>query len=240
LFNDFSESCLQTRKEPAMPIRLRYPLSGLALGGLMAAGVVTGGAALAQSEAIPLPQQRLFPLPNATLAARRLRQLDLAERDLRAARDAHALCRDTACATPAETAALAFQAGPEQPLKGRFILDVRSATGPGNRFKPPGSDEFYLASERDPRLYGTIVVAIAPAAMEGLLNPGTAEAEARVRPTSGRLRAAFSGQRVIVDGEASLQWVDWPDWETGQRNGMGQYQVWVRVTSPDQIRLVEE
>jgi hypothetical protein len=240
LFSDFSESCLQTRKEPAMTIRRSFPLFGLALGGLIAAAGVADGAALAQSQAIPIPEQQLFPLPNATLAARRLRQLDLAERDLRAARDAHALCREAACATPAEAAALAFQAGPEQPLRGRFILDVRSATGPGNRFKPPGSDEFYLASERDPRLYGTMVVAIAPEAMEGLLNPGTAETEARVRPTSGRLRAAFSGERVIVDGEASLQWVDWPDWETGQRNGMGQYQVWVRVTSPDQIRLMAE
>jgi hypothetical protein len=240
LFSDFSESCRVTQQEPIMPIRLRYPLSLLGLGGLLAAVTVTDSAALAQSQAIPLPQQQLFPLPNTTLAARRLRQLDLAERDLRAARDAHAMCREAACATPAEAAALAFQAGPEQPLRGRFILDVRSATGPGNRFKPPGSDEFYLASERDPRLYGTMVVAIDPAAMEGLLNPGTADAEPRVRPTSGRLRAAFSGQRVIVEGEASLQWVDWPDWETGQRNGMGQYQVWVRVTSPDQIRLVAE
>jgi hypothetical protein len=240
LFSDFSESCRLTQEEPAMPIRLRYPLFGLALGGLIAAAGLADGAALAQSQAIPVPEQQLFPLPNKTLANRRLRQLDLAERDLRATRDTHALCREAACATPAEAAALAFQAGPEQPLRGRFILDVRSASGPGNRFKPPGSDEFYLASERDPRLYGTMVVAIEPAALEGLLNPGSAEADARVRPTSGRLRAAFSGQRVIVDGEASLQWVDWPDFETGQRNGMGQYQVWVRVTSPDQIRLVEE
>jgi hypothetical protein len=220
-----------------MPIRRRTPLFGLALAGLVAAAGLADSAALAQSEGIPLPQQQLFPLPNATLAARRLRQLDLAERDLRATRDSHALCREAACATPAETAALAFQAGPEQPLRGRFIFDVRSATGPGNRFKPPGSDEFYLASERDPRLYGTIVVAIAPAALEALLNRDAADGP--VRATSGRLRAAFSGQRVIVDGEASLQWVDWPDWETGQRNGMGQYQVWIRVTSPDQIRLVE-
>ena len=179
-------------------------------------------------------------LPPDRLLKRRFAQLEKLEAPLVAVRHSFDICREVPCLTPSEAAALAFQAGPEQPLKGRFILDVRSATGPGNRFKPPGSDEFYLASERDPRLYGTMVVAIAPEAMEGLLNPRTAEAEARIRPTSGRLRAAFSGQRVIVDGEASLQWVDWPDWETGQRNGMGQYQVWIRVTSPDQIRLVEE
>jgi hypothetical protein len=85
-----------------------------------------------------------------------------------------------------------------------------------------------------------MVVAIEPAALEGMLNRDAAAGDTRVRPTSGRLREAFRGQRVIVDGEAYLQWVDWPDWETGQRNGRGTYQVWVRVSSPDQIRVVEE
>ena len=216
---------------------VRSALPGLALGGLIAGIALADSAVLAQ--VAPLPQQQLVPLPNDTLAVRRLRQLDLAERDLRAARDTHAACREAACATPAEAAALAFQAGPEQPLRGRFILDVRSATGPGNRFKPPGPELFYLSSERDPRLYGAMVVAIEPAALDGLLNRDTAPGEPRVRATSGRMRSAFSGERVIVDGEAQLQWVDWPDWATGQRNGIGQYQVWVRVSSPDQIWLVE-
>lgn len=207
------------------------PLFGIALGAMIAAMTLADSAALAQS---------INELPLNTVVNRRLRQIDMAERDLRAARDTHAACREAACATPAEAAALAFQAGPEQPLRGRFILDVRSATGPGNRFKPPGTELFYLSSERDTRLYGAMVVAIEPAALEGLLNRETATGEARVRPTSGRMRSAFSGERVIVDGEAQLQWVDWPDWETGQRNGMGQYQVWVRVSSPDQIRVVAD
>jgi hypothetical protein len=219
------------RKEPAMRRSYRSPLFGLALGGLMAAVALADGAALAQS---------FNELPLDTVINRRLRQIDLAERNLRAARDTLDLCREVACATPGEAAVLALDAGPDQPIRGRFILDVRSATGPGNRFKPPGTELFYLASEVDSRRYGAMVVAIEPAALDDLLNRETADGEARVRPTSGRMRKAFSGERVIVDGEAQLQWVDQPDWETGQRNGMGQYQLWLRVSSPDQIRVVED
>ena len=207
----------------------RPPLFGLAVGGLMAALAVADSAALAQS---------FNEMPQDTAINRRLRQLDLAERKLRETRDTHELCRETVCATPSEAAVLVFAAGPEQPIRGRFILDVRSATGPGNRFKPPGPEMFYLASERDARLYGTMVVAIEPDALEGLLNREAATEGTRIRPTSGRMRSQFSGQRVIVDGEAQLQWVETPDWDTGQRNGRGQHQVWVRVSSPDQIRLV--
>jgi hypothetical protein len=231
LFSDFSGSSKDKQKEQAMRTTRRLPLLGLALGGLMAAMALADSAALAQT---------FSDLPVDTLGNRRLRQLDLAEQDLRAARDTLDLCREVACATPSEAAALAFEAGPDQPLRGRFILDVRSATGPGNRFQPPGLDLFYLGSEFDLRRYGAIVLAIEPAALEGLLNRDIAAGEARVRPTSGRMRSKFSGQRVIVDGEARLQWVEFPDWQTFQRNGTGYHQVWVRVTSPDQIRLVED
>jgi hypothetical protein len=133
LFSDFSESSKPQRKEPTMSTIRRSPLFGIAGGGLIAALALADGAAMAQSQAIPLPEQQVFPLPDDTLASRRLRQLDLAERELRETRDTHELCREVACAMPSEAAALTFKAGPDQPLRGRFILNVRSASGPGSR-----------------------------------------------------------------------------------------------------------
>lgn len=174
------------------------------------------------------------------LAGRRLHAIDQRERPLREARETLAPCAEVACITPSEAAAMAYNAGPDQVVRGRFILDVRAVTGPGDRWQPPIDNLFYLGSERDFRLFGTLVVAIERDAVDGVLNgetvtDGTAR---RIPATSGRMRKHLSGERVIVDGEARLQWVEFPDWETGQRNGSGYHQVWVRVTSPDQVKIV--
>lgn len=212
--------------------RSRRPaLFGLALASLAAVLIFTEGPALALSE---------VNLRLDGLAGRRLHAIDQRERPLREARETLAPCAEVACITPSEAAAMAYNAGPDQVVRGRFILDVRAVTGPGDRWQPPIDNLFYLGSERDFRLFGTLVVAIERDAVDGVLNgetvtDGTAR---RIPATSGRMRKHLSGERVIVDGEARLQWVEFPDWETGQRNGSGYHQVWVRVTSPDQVKIV--
>lgn len=222
-----------------MGLSHRPSLFGLLLVGLTAGLMTSEVPALALQE----PMLR-FPEPGLgldALANRRLRAIDIREKPLRQARETLAPCAEMACITPSEAAAMAHNAGPDQVVRGRFILDVRAVTGPGDRFQPPIDNLFYLGSERDFRLFGTLVVAIERDALDGVLNGETvADGTARRIPaTSGRMRKHLSGQRVIVDGEARLQWVEFPDWETGQRNGTGYHQVWVRVTSPDQVRIVE-
>lgn len=202
---------------------------GLGLATLVPVPVPTldSGAALA------LPD--LF-ISRDALVNRRARELDRAEKGLREYRAKLPDCTATACLTPSEAAVIAFKNGPEQRTAGRFILDVRAGTGPGNPHQLHTEDLFYLSSFRRFTGFGTLVVAIEPESLSGLLRASGKAADKR--PSVSRMMDMFAGKRVIVDGEVGLQWIEFRDWETGQRNGQGYHQVWVRVTSPDQIRVI--
>lgn len=170
---------------------------------------------------------------------RRLRELAVVERPLLRARAAAAECRETPCLTPSEATAVAYEAGPGETARGRFIFEVRSGAGPRNRFLPKDETLFYLGSERVFGDYGVLVLAITPEALQGLMNPpGTTAQSERAALSTGRMTRRFMGKTLIVDGAAGLRFIETIDWDTGQRNGTGRYQVWVRVTSPDQIRVV--
>jgi hypothetical protein len=174
------------------------------------------------------------------LVNRRIRQLDRLERGLREDRARLPQCAATDCFTPSEAAAVAFQKGPGERTQGRFILDVRGGTGPSDPHQLHTEDLFYLSSFRRFTGFGTLVVAIAPDALSDLMADSAVSGikDRADRPSVSRMMKQFGGQRVIVDGEVSLQWIEFRDWESGQRNGQGYHQVWVRVTSPEQITVV--
>lgn len=170
------------------------------------------------------------------LANRRLREIERSEERVRHDRDALPQCAANACLTPSEAAAVAFTMGPDQRTAGRFILDVRAGTGPSNPNQLHTEDLYYLSSDRGFSEFGTLVLAIEPESLRGLIRAAGGEADKR--PSVSRMMKALSGKRVIVDGEVGLQWVEHRYWQTGLRTGRGHHQVWVRVTSPDQITVV--
>ncbi|MFM7350240.1 MAG: hypothetical protein ACKO01_12270 [Erythrobacter sp.] len=206
---------------------------------LMAAGALC----VALAPSLPVTAQSLaygitgdVEISTDALVKRRLRQIDNLEKDLRRDRDSLAPCAAVTCMTPSEAAAAAFAAGPERKVAGRFILDVRAGSGPHDPNQLHTEDLFYLSSERGFNDFGTLVLAIEPAALAGLIR-ASGEAGA-ARPSMSRMMKRFAGQRLIVDGEVGLQWVEHRYWQTGLRTGRVLNQVWVRVTSPDQIRVV--
>jgi hypothetical protein len=132
---------------------------------------------------------------------------------------------------------LAHKAGPGQKISGRFILDVR-AGGRGDQYLKRGNQAmrdgerlFFLSSERYRESLGVLTIAIKDDALGGLVGADGS--------TSNReILSRFRGQRVIVDGEVGLEWIENIDFNTIQRNGTGYNEVWVRVSSPDQITVV--
>jgi hypothetical protein len=175
-------------------------------------------------------------LGQETLGHRRVRELQHLERGLREDRTRLPQCAVTGCLTPSEAAALAFNAGVGRPTKGRFILDIKAGTGPKDPDQLHTEDLFYLSSYRSFMDFGSLVLAIEPESLAALIRASGGESEAR--PSVSRMMKIFKGQRVIVDGEVGLQFIEFRDWESGQRNGRGYFQVWVRVTSPDQITVL--
>lgn len=173
---------------------------------------------------------------NDAMVKRRLRQIDNLEKELRRDRESLAPCVEVTCMTPSEAAAAAFAAGPQHKVPGRFILDVRAGSGPHDPNQLHTENLFYLSSERGFGNFGVLVLAIEPEALSGLI-PASGK-DGAARPSMSRMMDKFSGQRLIVDGEVGLQWVEHRYWQTGLRTGRGLNQVWVRVTSPEQIRVV--
>jgi hypothetical protein len=190
--------------------------------------------------AIPEAVLPYFDSGQRWVLQRRLRQLAVIERPLLGTRAGLAECRETTCLTPAEATAAAYAAGRGQTVRGRFILQVRSGTGPRNRFLPKDERLFYLGSERIFGDYGVLVLAITPEALAGLMDPqGTAPRGTASAPSTERMIRRFMRKTLVVDGEAGLRFIETEDWETGQRNGIGRYQLWLRVTAPEQVRVVE-
>ena len=205
---------------------------------------------LAASTPLPSPAPASPAIPEAVLPyfdaghrwslQRRLRELAVIERPLLRVREELAECRGTTCLTPAEAAAAAYGAGLGETARGRFIFEVRSGAGPRNRFLPKDETLFYLGSERLFGDYGVLVLAITPEALDGLMNPpGTAPQGKPSAPSTGRMTRHFMGKTLIVDGEVGLRFIENIDWDTGQRNGHGRYQMWLRVTDPAQVRVLE-
>jgi hypothetical protein len=179
-------------------------------------------------------------LPPELQLKRRIAQLEKLEAPLVAVRHSFDLCRETHCFTPSEAAVAALDAGPERKQTGRFILDVRGG-GPANPVHLNRDGLFYLNSEWDFRRIGVLVLVIEPDVVGRLLGHDGAlrDAEGRLDHRAvERMMARFSGKRLIVDGELGLQLIQLTDVDTRLPNGTGYHQVWVRVTSPDQIRVV--
>jgi hypothetical protein len=233
-------------------------------GSQMRSLLVIVGAGLCFLNATPLlknTEAKASALPESGIsrearANRRMRQIDNLERPLLQARETLKECGQVACLTPSEAAAVAFSAGPDRTTPGRFILDVRAGTGPGNRHQSLDEDLFYLASERNFRQFGVVVLAIEPQALEGLLNleskgayaasasqvstNGTGVDHQLKRASTGEMMKRFGKKRLVVDGEIGLQFIEYVDWETNSRNGDGFYQVWVRVNSHKQIMVIDD
>lgn len=208
-------------------------------GGIKAAAMV----AIALLEAQAGPNHKL-------LLERQAEEIVEAEAGLRAASRDLPECAD-GCLTPSEAVAVAFSAGPDQRVKGRFVLDVRG--GGDSNWRAP-ENLFFLNSERNYRVFGALTLAIKPEAMMQLLNPPRAktrepikdgdiivEAERpQVELNVANMMARFENRRLIIDGEVGLQWIRYngtPGIE-GQR-GQGYYQVWIRITSPAQVTILE-
>jgi hypothetical protein len=202
---------------------------GLGLAALVPLPVPTLGSGAAQT----MPD---FYGRRDVIAKQRIRELERTEEGLRRDRARLALCAATGCLTPTEAALLAFSKGPDERTAGRFILDVQAGTGPRNPNQLHSEELFYLSSYRRFGEFGTLVVAIEPEGLRGLIRASGGDADKD--PSVSRMMKLFAGKRVIVDGEVGLQWIEFRDWETGQRSGRGYHQVWVRVTSPDQIEVI--
>lgn len=186
-------------------------------------------------------------------ANRRVRELENLEEPLRQVRKELAQCAEIDCLTPSEASAVAFSIGPDRKMRGRFILEVRGG-GPWNPNQLRNERLLFLNSERNFRDFGVLILAIEPDTIERLLAPVIASEEGdlpKIESVSGaedrqklsrslvkRMLAQFEGKRLIVDGEVGLQWIEYLEGWTRQRHGRGYHQVWVRVTSPDQIKVV--
>ena len=194
--------------------------------------------------------------PNLEELSREERQAERlieAEADLREARRFLPECA-VECLTPSEAVAVAFSAGPERRVNGRFIFDVK-----GGGASEPGSPEslFFLNSQKNFRLFGSLTLAVEPEAMERLLNPPRVELRddledgdiivererprKRVSLSVSNMLDRFENRRVIIDGDVGLQWVRYSG--TKGRAGVrreGYYQVWLRVASPGQVTIVSD
>ena len=175
-----------------------------------------------------------------------------AEADLRAIRGELPECAE-GCLTPSEAVATAFSAGPDQRVKGRFLLHIRG----GGVSRPNDLEHLYfLNSEADYRTFGSLTLAFEPEAMKRLLNPprvvlrrSLEEGDIIVERGRPRRRVAlnvenmmerFENRRLIIYGEVGRQWITY--YGTKGREGVrgeGYYQVWVRVASADQVTVLD-
>ena len=174
-----------------------------------------------------------------------------AEADLRAARNAMPQCAE-GCLTPVEAVALAFDAGPQQRTKARFVLDIRG----GGVSEPQDRERlFFLNSEKDYRVFGSLTLAFEREAMRQLLNPASTDLSEpaeqgdiiverdreRVALNLSNMMKRFAGRRLVVEGEVGLQWI--PYYGTSGREGVraeGYYQVWLRISSPAQVTIIAD
>lgn len=199
--------------------------------------VLAPGAALLETAASAVPTETL---PTDRLLQRRYAQLEKLEAPLVAVRHSFDICREAPCLTPSEATTAAFKAGNNVRQRGRFILDVRGG-GPGDPRQLREEGLFFLNSEANFRQIGVLVLVMEPDVVGRLLGADGAlrDAEGRLDHAAfGKMMARFNGKRLIVDGELGLQLIETPDLDTRRYNGTGYRQVWVRVTSPDQIRVV--
>lgn len=182
---------------------------------------------------------------------RQVEQIVEAEADLRAARSDLPEC-EVGCLTPTEAVAIAFSTGADQRVEGRFLLDIRGS-GASGRDDP--ERWYFLNSEQDYRVFGSLTLAFEPETMRQLLNPprvilrdpleeGDIIVE-RERPSKrvalniSNMMDKFRNRRLIIDGEMGLEWISYIG--TSGREGVrdeGYYQVWVRIASPDQVTIL--
>lgn len=173
-----------------------------------------------------------------------------AQADLRAARSAMPQCAD-GCLTPVEAVALAFDAGPQQRTRARFVLDVR---GGGVSGLDDRERLFFLNSERDYRVFGSLTLAFEPEAMRQLLNPPRSDRSdpieegdiivegerERTELNLSNVMKHFEDRRLVIEGEVGLKWIRY--YGTSGREGVrdeGYYQVWVRIDTPAQVTIIE-
>lgn len=213
-------------------------------GGLLAAAMFV--VALVEVQAAP-GGRRLSALE------RQAEKIVEAEAGLRAARLDLPECAD-GCLTPSEAVATAFAAGSGQRVKGVFVLDIRGG-GASGRDSPERL--YFLNSEQDYRVFGSLTLAFEPEVMRQLLNPPRVvmrdpleEGDIIVERERPRNRVAlnvsnmldkFGNRRLLIDGEASLEWISFIG--TSGREGVrdeGYYQVWVRIASPDQVTILDD
>ncbi|MFL0671682.1 MAG: hypothetical protein ACJLS3_09775 [Erythrobacter sp.] len=182
-----------------------------------------------------------------------IQRIIAAEADLRAARDTMPECAD-GCLTPVEAVAVAFDAGAQQRTQARFVLDIR-----GGGVSRPEDDErlFFLNSERDYRVFGSLTLVFDPEAMRQLLNPARVELRDpieegdiiverdrernRVALNLSNMMKRFENRRLVVDGEVGLRWIRY--YGTSGREGVrdeGYYQVWVRIAAPAQVTIIAD
>ncbi len=209
-------------------------------GGLWASAISAGALFAAEAKA---SQARVSRVEN------QIQRIIAAEAELRAARSTTPECAE-GCLTPIEAVALAFDVGSEQRTKARFVLDIR-----GGGVSPPDDDErlFFLNSERDYRVFGSLTLAFQPEAMRQLLNPARVElrdpleqgdiiverARKRVALNLSNMMKRFAGRRLVIEGEVELRWIGY--YGTSGREGVrdeGYYQVWVRIASPAQVTII--
>lgn len=180
-----------------------------------------------------------------------IQRIIAAEADLRAARDAMPQCAE-GCLTPIEATALAFDSGPQQRTAARFVLDI----GGGGVSRPEDDERlFFLNSEKDYRVFGSLTLAFEPEAMRQLLNPARADLSDpadeggiiverernRVALNLANMMKRFAGRRLVIDGEVGLKWIR--RYGTSGREGIrdeGYYQVWVRIAVPAQVTLIAD
>jgi hypothetical protein len=179
-------------------------------GGLLAAAIFAAAPVASEAGA---SRARISRLEN------QIQRIIAAEADLRAARDTMPECAD-GCLTPVEAVALAFDAGAQQRTKARFVLDIRG----GGVSAPEDAERlFFLNSEKDYRIFGSLTLVFEPEAMRQLLNPARVELRDpmeegdiiverdrernRVALNLSNMMKRFENRRLVVDGEVGLRWI---------------------------------
>lgn len=211
-------------------------------GGLLASAIAAAALFAAEANA---SQARVSRLEN------QIQRIIAAEAELREARSALPQCAE-GCLTPVEAVALAFDAGPQQRTRARFVLDIRG----GGVSRPEDRERwFFLNSEKDYRVFGSLTLAFEREAMRQLLNPAgtnlsdpTEEGDIivererdRVALNLSNIMKRFEGRRLVVEGEVGLQWIRY--YGTSGREGVrdeGYYQVWLWIVSAEQVTIIAD
>lgn len=196
--------------------------------------------------------------PGQVALAQHLASLAEADAPLIAARARLADC-ETGCITPGEATVLAFDAGEEKAIAGRFLLDIR---GGGQSLAGHLGEMLFVNSRQDYATLGTLTVAFERDALDALLRRARVCGAEEVIEGEITVKACRTGgvanldmftmiqrlyaRRIVVDGDLRLQWVDSRDGSPrpagtlrGERE-VGYYQVWVRVSRAAQVVFVDE